>query len=113
MTSPVTTVAHRLTRINTTGGLLRQDIPPLWTRGKASQIGEVLNLIQSACPHRTEPTPLEKGLLEYSANFLALDASHFIRVSSEVFSRCIQQVPAWMTIWARTCLLVKTASDER
>jgi uncharacterized protein YaaQ len=71
---------HRLTRINTTGGFLRRGNATLLIGVESHQVDELINLIQAACPRRTEPAPLEKGLPEYSANVFVLDASHFIRV---------------------------------
>lgn len=74
------TADHRLTRINTTGGFLRRGNATLLVGVKSAEVDEVLNLIQAACPRRTEAAPLEKGLPEFSANIFVLDASHFLRV---------------------------------
>lgn len=74
------TEGHRLTRINTTGGFLRRGNATLLIGVKSSQVDEIVNLIREACPRRTDPSPLEKGLPEFSANVFVLDASHFIRV---------------------------------
>lgn len=74
------TEGHRLTRINTTGGFLRRGNATLLIGVKASQVDDVVNLIEDACPRRTEPAPLDKGLPEFSANVFVLDASHFLRI---------------------------------
>ncbi|MEX1021401.1 MAG: cyclic-di-AMP receptor [Litorilinea sp.] len=71
---------HRLTRINTTGGFLRRGNATLLIGVKSSEVDTVINLIESACPRRTEAAPLDKGLPEYSANLFVLDASHFLRI---------------------------------
>lgn len=74
------TAGHRLTRINTTGGFLRRGNATLLIGVNDAQVDEIVNLIESACPRRTEPAPLEKGLPEYSANVFVLDTSYFIRI---------------------------------
>jgi uncharacterized protein YaaQ len=71
---------HRLTRINTTGGFLRRGNATLLIGVESQQVDEVIQLIQTACRHRTESNPIEKGFPEYAANVFVLDASHFIRV---------------------------------
>jgi len=71
---------HRLTRINTTGGFLRRGNATLLIGVESQQVDEVIQLIQAACRHRTESSPIEKGFPEYAANVFVLDASHFIRV---------------------------------
>jgi uncharacterized protein YaaQ len=74
------TAGHRLTRINTTGGFLRRGNATLLIGVEAHQVDEVIQLVQAACPQRTESSPLEKGFPEFAANVFVLDASHFIRV---------------------------------
>ncbi len=71
---------HRLTRINTTGGFLRRGNATLLIGVESQQVDGVIQLIQGACRHRTESSPIEKGFPEYAANVFVLDASHFIRV---------------------------------
>jgi uncharacterized protein YaaQ len=71
---------HRLTRINTTGGFLRRGNATLLIGVEEHQVDEIIALIQSATPRRTESAPLEKGIPEYAATVFVLDASHFIRI---------------------------------
>ena len=70
----------RLTRINTTGGFLRRGNATLLIGVPGSQVDEVLELIESACPGRVDEAPLEKGIPAYSATVFVLDSSHFIRM---------------------------------
>jgi uncharacterized protein YaaQ len=74
------TADHRLTRINTTGGFLRRGNATLLIGVRAAEVDEVIGLIEAACPSRTEPAPVEKGLPMYSATVFVLDTSHFARV---------------------------------
>lgn len=71
---------HRLTRINTTGGFLRRGNATLLIGVEEHQIDEVIALMQSSAPRRTESAPLSKGIPEYTATVFVLDASHFIRI---------------------------------
>jgi len=70
----------RLTRINTTGGFLRRGNATLLIGVPGSQVDEVLELIESACPGGVDEAPLEKGIPAYSATVFVLDSSHFIRM---------------------------------
>jgi uncharacterized protein YaaQ len=70
---------HRLTRINTVGGFLRRGNATLLIGVEPEQVDEVLTLMQAACRHRSEPTPIEKGIPEYAATVFVLDASNFMR----------------------------------
>ncbi len=71
---------HRLTRINTTGGFLRRGNATLLIGVKENQIDEVVALMQSTTRRRTESSPIEKGIPEFTATIFVLDASHFIRI---------------------------------
>ena len=71
---------HRLTRINTTGGFLRRGNATLLIGVQSGQVDEVINLIQSAARHRSESSPIEKGIPEFAATVFVLDASHFVRI---------------------------------
>jgi uncharacterized protein YaaQ len=70
---------HRLTRINTTGGFLRRGNATLLIGVEDDQIDEVISLMQ-ATTRRTESSPLEKGIPEFTATIFVLDATHFIRI---------------------------------
>jgi uncharacterized protein YaaQ len=74
------TADHRLTRINTTGGFLRRGNATLLIGVRAAEVDEVIGLIEAACPSRTEPAPVERGLPIYSATVFVLDTTHFVRV---------------------------------
>jgi uncharacterized protein YaaQ len=71
---------HRLTRINTTGGFLRRGNATLLIGVEDDQIDEVLTLMQATTRRRTESSPIEKGIPEYTATIFVLDATHFIRI---------------------------------
>ncbi len=71
---------HRLTRINTTGGFLRRGNATLLIGVKDDQIDEVVALMQATTRRRTESSPIEKGIPEFTATIFVLDATHFIRI---------------------------------
>ena len=71
---------HRLTRINTTGGFLRRGNATLLIGVEDHQIDEVITLMQATTRRRTESSPIEKGIPEYTATIFVLDATHFIRI---------------------------------
>lgn len=70
---------HRLTRIDTAGGLLRRGSVTLLIGASAPRLPEVVALLQANCRPHAERTPIQEGMPAHSATVFVLDTSQFLR----------------------------------
>jgi uncharacterized protein YaaQ len=70
---------HRLTRIDTAGGFLRRGSVTLLIGAAASQLPDMVALLQANCRPRSEPAPIQEGMPAHIATLFVLDTSQFVR----------------------------------
>lgn len=71
---------YRLTRLNTAGGFLRRGNVTLLIGVEASQVDDVLRIIQANIPLRTEARPAAEGMPMYSATVFILDSARTVHL---------------------------------
>jgi uncharacterized protein YaaQ len=71
---------YRLTRLNTAGGFLRRGNVTLLIGVEASQVDDVLRIIQANIPLRTEARPAAEGMPMYSATVFVLDSARTVHL---------------------------------
>jgi uncharacterized protein YaaQ len=71
---------HRVTRLNTAGGFFRRGNVTLLIGVDAEKVEDVLRIMQTNLPVRTEARPTEAGMPAYSATVFVLEADRFIRM---------------------------------
>ncbi len=70
----------RVTRLNTAGGFLRRGNVTLLIGVEATQVDDVLKIIQANCRARADARPLESGMPSYGATAFVLEADRFVRM---------------------------------
>jgi uncharacterized protein YaaQ len=71
---------HRVTRINTAGAFLRRGNVTLLIGVEEAKVDEVVGLIQSNAPPRSEASPASAGMPSHGATIFVLEASRTVRV---------------------------------
>ncbi len=71
---------YRVTRLNTAGGFFRRGNVTFLIGVEASQVDDVLKIIQANCRVRGEAGPVESGMPSYGATAFVLEADRFARM---------------------------------